>query len=152
MPTCSLSPQFRPFELHTYTKMKVEYPPGLHHVHLKMRYSWPCLSIFLFRTASTTVIITVDNMNDNCPSFEDKYTGTVTPQDKYVIKNDGTLNRLVLTTMDPDMVRQAFWPIFLKVNCTARFNNDNDDDEKIDKNKIACWDIYFSTRDIKQYM
>ena len=66
------------------------------------------LFIFLFRTASTTVIITVDNVNDRCPSFDAKYTGTVTPQDKYVIRNDGTLNRLVLTTMDPDMVSQGF--------------------------------------------
>ena len=32
VPTCSLSPHLRPFRLHTYTKMKVEYTsPGKHH-------------------------------------------------------------------------------------------------------------------------
>ena len=30
MPDRSLSPHFRPFGPHTYTKMKVEYPPGFH--------------------------------------------------------------------------------------------------------------------------
>ncbi|XP_072050358.1 cadherin EGF LAG seven-pass G-type receptor 2-like [Amphiura filiformis] len=55
------------------------------------------------RTSSATVIITLNDINDNCPRFDDMYyTGTVTPQDKYVVRNDGSLSKLALTTVDED--------------------------------------------------
>ena len=43
MPARSLSPQLQPFRPHTYTKMKVEYPPtpGLYAHFISVQYAIP---------------------------------------------------------------------------------------------------------------
>ena len=41
VPTRCLSPHLRPFGLHTYTKMKVEYPPGVFAGELMGQYESP---------------------------------------------------------------------------------------------------------------
>ncbi|XP_072050359.1 cadherin EGF LAG seven-pass G-type receptor 2-like [Amphiura filiformis] len=56
-----------------------------------------------FRSSTVTVIINVNNTNDNCPEFGSTfYAGQISLQDLFVADKD-TLDRLVLVAYDVDM-------------------------------------------------
>ena len=60
--------------------------------------------ICVLRSASVTVIVYINDINDECPSFtSNSYMGQVTLEDRFVLEYD-TVDRLVLTAKDIDTV------------------------------------------------
>ena len=63
MPTCSLSPHLWPFRPHTYTKMKVEYPPGVAHTLTTFQWEWTPLILPVLGLILTKLTISLISAN-----------------------------------------------------------------------------------------
>ena len=64
--------------------------------------------LFISRSTSASVIISITDVNDECPYFmSDQYAGQISLDDTYVFE-DGTANRLILIAEDLDSVSNLY--------------------------------------------
>ena len=68
-----------------------------------------------------TVIVSINDINDECPSFEfNTYVGQVTLEDRFVLEY-GTVDRLVLTAKDIDTVSRAIFVELFQISCSYEY-------------------------------